>query len=437
MEYVQPFDDHPEKWYPLETILSNWIHLIQVGKLSAIPREIETETEKEGLWTWHSYGEPQVVSTVAAFDRLVEAIESRMPAESLLPAREGPLLSNADLDAAFVLAPSFVRSFMTQVRVPRFEFIAPGLLVPHDREAFVSGQVFTTMYDDSIDWSVMVPPVLLFRATDLTAEFDYVGEYNSLNPFRDPYKIKKGDYVPAGLYSESVARSAIDVAEEGFRLILPFAMRGGEDGAKTSDRRELGKGSVADLFQHEFKPFGGEPQRAQRMERLFDKWTEMVEKGVWDVNGKGVAGTVGRFGNADWGAWKDYFIEPDWSTLQFLRSILASSISFQASPEASALSPQHPDPPRPRHHYPANTMAPVNVPSFAATQLHLLDQELQSELASTSLLLTSTSPASLQRAGVAITNLVIASQRTGLGGKTVLELSLDSAIGEGDLPEHG
>lgn len=82
-------------------------------------------------------------------------------------------------------------------------------------------------------------------------------------------------------------------------------------------------------------------------------------------------------------------------------------------------------------------MAPVNVPSFAATQLHLLDQELQSELASTSALLTSTSPASLQRAGVAITNLVIASQRTGLGGKTVLELSLDSAIGEGDLPEHG
>ncbi|OBT83963.1 hypothetical protein VE02_07198 [Pseudogymnoascus sp. 03VT05] len=82
-------------------------------------------------------------------------------------------------------------------------------------------------------------------------------------------------------------------------------------------------------------------------------------------------------------------------------------------------------------------MAPVNVPSFAATQLHLLDQELQSELASTSALLTSTSPASLQRAGVAINNLVIASQRTGLGGKTVLELSLDSAIGEGDLPEHG
>ena len=52
-------------------------------------------------------------------------------------------------------------------------------------------------------------------------------------------------------------------------------------------------------------------------------------------------------------------------------------------------------------------------------------------------MITGNSPTSLQRAGVAITNLVISSQRTGLGGKTVLELSLDGAIGEGDLPEHG
>lgn len=79
----------------------------------------------------------------------------------------------------------------------------------------------------------------------------------------------------------------------------------------------------------------------------------------------------------------------------------------------------------------------MNVESFATTQLCLLDAELQSELAETSSLITNSSPTSLQRAGVAITNLVISSQRTGLGGKTVLELALDSAIGEGDLPEHG
>ncbi|EHK40822.1 uncharacterized protein TrAtP1_004182 [Trichoderma atroviride] len=83
-------------------------------------------------------------------------------------------------------------------------------------------------------------------------------------------------------------------------------------------------------------------------------------------------------------------------------------------------------------------MDSVFVPSFAATQLALLDEELQSEIQETSTLITNHSPTGLQRAGLAITNLNISSQRTGLGGKTVLELSPDSATSStGELPEHG
>ncbi|KAL7935046.1 hypothetical protein V8C35DRAFT_321664 [Trichoderma chlorosporum] len=81
---------------------------------------------------------------------------------------------------------------------------------------------------------------------------------------------------------------------------------------------------------------------------------------------------------------------------------------------------------------------PIDVPSFAATQLALLDQELQSEIQETSTLISNHSPTGLQRAGLAITNLSISSQRTGLGGKTVLELSPDGATSStGELPEHG
>jgi DNA polymerase alpha-associated DNA helicase A len=82
-------------------------------------------------------------------------------------------------------------------------------------------------------------------------------------------------------------------------------------------------------------------------------------------------------------------------------------------------------------------MAPTSISAFAATQLELLDAELKAELAETNLLVSQTSPAALQRAGVAILNLTIGSQRTGLGGKTVLDLELDSAVGGGDIPEHG
>lgn len=81
----------------------------------------------------------------------------------------------------------------------------------------------------------------------------------------------------------------------------------------------------------------------------------------------------------------------------------------------------------------------VDIPAFASTQIALLDAELQSELQETSGLIANTSPTSLQRAGLAITNLVVSSRRTGLGGRTVLELSPDSATSaaNGELPEHG
>ena len=82
-------------------------------------------------------------------------------------------------------------------------------------------------------------------------------------------------------------------------------------------------------------------------------------------------------------------------------------------------------------------MKPTDIPTFASAQLSLLDRELQAELAETQLLTLTHAPTVLQRAGLALLNLHIASQRTGFGGKTLLELQLDPAVGAGELPEHG
>ncbi|KAI1264153.1 DNA helicase, partial [Xylariaceae sp. FL1019] len=80
----------------------------------------------------------------------------------------------------------------------------------------------------------------------------------------------------------------------------------------------------------------------------------------------------------------------------------------------------------------------IDIQAFASTQRFLIDAELQSELETTSGLITNTSPKALQRAGLAITNLTVSSQRTGLGGRTVLSLSPDSATANGDdIPENG
>lgn len=82
-------------------------------------------------------------------------------------------------------------------------------------------------------------------------------------------------------------------------------------------------------------------------------------------------------------------------------------------------------------------MAPTNVSDFATAQLGLLDRELDAELAETADLASQTSPAALQRLGLAVLNLQVGSQRTGLGGKTVLELERDAAFGGVQLPENG
>ena len=81
-------------------------------------------------------------------------------------------------------------------------------------------------------------------------------------------------------------------------------------------------------------------------------------------------------------------------------------------------------------------LEPVDISAFASSQLALLADELAAEIAETSTLVAAHSPTALQRGGLALTNLVVSAQRTGLGGKTVLELGPDPAV-TNDLPEHG
>lgn len=196
-------------------MLTKWIGLIRAGKVTTrkdpytsgvsedAPVSVdgdEEESDADSLfdpdaytewtpWIWHSYGPAQLDTTVAAFHRLVEAIESRMPAGTgtgdgagSTPAPHGgtagsdsaepPLLSDEALDAAGVPDECFIRSFLTRARRPGFTRIAPGLVIPaaDDTEAFSRAQTFTPLRagadveeDEPLDGTV-VPPVLIFPA---------------------------------------------------------------------------------------------------------------------------------------------------------------------------------------------------------------------------------------------------------------------------------
>lgn len=97
-------------------------------------------------------------------------------------------------------------------------------------------------------------------------------------------------------------RTEYSTEEASFRLLLPFALRPDfrdKEGAILSDRRLITSGSFIELFPHgRFHPFGGE-RRAQRLERLFNRWTELIESGVWSVGRDGVEGDIDKFRDAD------------------------------------------------------------------------------------------------------------------------------------------
>lgn len=76
----------------------------------------------------------------------------------------------------------------------------------------------------------------------------------------------------------------------------------------------------------------------------------------------------------------------------------------------------------------ASAAAKLSPTVFATTQLSLLHAEQASEIAESTLLLSDSPPAVLARAGLAVLNLSLVSQRTGLGGRTVLELGVDPAV---------
>lgn len=220
-------------------------------------------------WIWHSYGPPQVDSTVYSFHRLADAIESRMPSspgfgttvpttmDNLSPSPT--LFSDEAFDAASVPKNCFIRSFLTKARRPAFTRVAPGLIIPADAEAFARIQRFTHRRDqvqgqlDARDGTI-VPPVLIFPAADGSATVRAL-EGDDRPPWPKYYQPGEEGPLAAGLYGEGVERRSVDSAEEGFRLVLPFDLVG--EHARTSDGAVV-EGGFASLFQHGYKPFGGE-----------------------------------------------------------------------------------------------------------------------------------------------------------------------------------
>jgi hypothetical protein len=333
-----------QKWYPLDVVLSAWLDMIKLGKVQAVPEGYHSPNGKYDPWIMVPYSQQQLEATVQSFNSLVDAIESRMPAQSVssrlpdLPQTlltevqsAPPLLSPQVLDAVCI-PPGFAYSFLSKARLPSFRHIAPGLSLP--TRATLISQPLAAVHPEPESWEeqdplnpMRLPPILLFSSsknyeTWADSRGNPIDDRFVHRPFSWPYS-EVGSY-PAGLYLTPVNRHYDVEFEDAVTFVLPFPIGGfgyirTADGARFGENREtkgldgqvLGKDTFADLFQIGYNPFG--EMHSVQLYKVLDVWRQLVESGEWKIDKDGVHGTMDVWRQADRGnKWKKYVVPVGW-----------------------------------------------------------------------------------------------------------------------------
>ena len=295
-------------WYPLETVLEFWLGQTRQDRIAALPegKNRNYDLERFSPWEFVPYNDILVEENIGAFNRLVEAIEARMPPTVSTTEAEEVIQGLVDESAlqTMPLPQRFAYDFLRRARRPRFQMIAPGLEV-----------LTTSMFPDQPFRSYMsdsdpdIPPILLFRSksnfTDETIPNIVTGEpipklfswYNRIKTY------------PAGLYLPPTSPVQ---AEDECMLILPFGI--GENGhARKTDGSRFGmegygeKSSHIDLYRPGYQPF--EQPHEQSLVDVLESWRGMVERGDWQIDENGVAGNMDVWREADTEEkWEKYVI---------------------------------------------------------------------------------------------------------------------------------
>ncbi|KAK7919973.1 hypothetical protein PG985_007995 [Apiospora marii] len=306
-----------QKWYPLEVVLAQWLDMIDVGKIQAVPDGTRTRSEKIGPWTMVGYSERQLEETLEVWEQLVSAIEARIPGFAPSDVNSTRTLfddDEIDLEAAGVL-PGFVSEFLTKARRPAFRHIAPGLRL-RDAEPMAFQQPFRHF------------PVLLF---DSSEELTYDAPPSNKSPYLDRHATPPPPFgrpwsdVPsyqAGLYFTETDQGHWHTFEDGVKLVLPFGIgsRGyarTADGALFGENTEQRHGAIEGrdrhdaLFQLGYQPFGADHE--VRLVQVLWVWVRLVESGAWKVGPDGVLGGMQKWRDADtWWYWKKYVVPMSW-----------------------------------------------------------------------------------------------------------------------------
>ncbi|KAJ4374667.1 hypothetical protein N0V86_007540 [Didymella sp. IMI 355093] len=304
---------NPDLWRPLESILESWLTMIKKGSIIATSEEdrktlLQYQAAQEP-WVKLPYSATILNETIETFNRLVQAIEIRMPDN---PATEKKKADTGLIDEQVLkdmqLPEGFIYTFLLRARRPAFQFIAPGLSLPDS--SWLANPAFWYYLSNPASYHDNTTPILLFSASHpytssndrsnhdtgswtelLRASWHIYSHSPSLSaavraiyrnyelevdkakidpnhPFGYPFN-KVHEY-SAGLY---IAPGDV---EDDVKLLLPAFVEG--DGfAKRSDGCEASLRE--DVYGVGFTPFAGWGNA--RLLDVVTHWLEMVESGAW------------------------------------------------------------------------------------------------------------------------------------------------------------
>lgn len=303
-----------KSWYPLETVLEFWLGQISKGQIVAVAQGgAQYDAEYKSIqhfnpWMFVPYNETMLAANIEAFNQLVQAIETRLPASRTVEAvpPEYGLIEESLLES-IQLPQGFAYEFLRRARRPRFQMIAPGLEIP--TFATVAAQPFGEYLTENAEKTI--PPLLLFRSKLSDVEAWNGSTSEDTVPFFQPFK-RVLEY-PSGFY---LLPTSSTTSEDQSIFVLPFGIGangfarksdGSLFGAGLGDRNMVAKNSFIDLYRPGHCPF--EEGHEQSMRNILVNWLGKVERGDWKIDHSGVTGGIHAWKEVDTlEGWEKYVI---------------------------------------------------------------------------------------------------------------------------------
>ncbi|KAJ3549167.1 hypothetical protein NM208_g71 [Fusarium decemcellulare] len=251
-----------EQWVPLELALQKALDMWECGKFDW--GYSTGWLRSSDVVSYRPWTPEDLNSTLRHWDRLIEAIQSRLPLSGQVP--ETRLLEplSTDVVEQFTIS-SFAKAFLCAAKRPSFKYIAPGITT-------FTPESFASIYGAESPTS---------RRSN-TGQGEGSDVISLILPSATGHIVKgEGQYLFDGEDHLHLADASL-YEHAGLYIALMYPMGDGDATDLITD-----KGAINPIRFDGRRPWG--PWCGIRLEEMFSLWVDLVEQGSWEVGPEGIA----------------------------------------------------------------------------------------------------------------------------------------------------